>query len=263
MKAVIPAAGLGMRLLPATKEIPKEMLPLFSEGVLKPLLQVIYEELYRAGVREFCIITGRTKRAIEDHFTADLEIPQLEEFYRILRDSSLMWVNQPKPKGLGDAVMMAKPFTGSEPFLVHAGDTYLHPHEADVIEGLIETSREIADAVFLMTEVKDPKRYGVPNLTGEKNGVYEVIGVEEKPEEPKSNMAIVPIYVFRPVIHEALAQIGVGKGEEIQLTDAIQKLIEWKRPVYAVKLEKGQYLDIGKAENYLKALMRSAGEINV
>lgn len=270
MKAVIPSAGLGTRLLPATKEIPKEMLPLFSEGVLKPLLQIIYEELYRVGIREFCIITGRTKRAVEDHFTPDENFlyglnlrtkhgGDLKEFYQKLEDSRIMWVNQPKPKGLGDAVMMAESFTGSEPFLVHAGDTYIYPRGVDAIKSLIKASQEFqADVVFLMTEVKDPKRYGVPNLTGEKNGVYEVIGVEEKPKRPRSNLAIVPIYVFKPIIYRALEQIDIGKGGETQLTDAIQRLIEWKKKVYAIELGKQRYVDIGKPETYLEAIRLSS-----
>lgn len=277
-KAVIPAAGLGTRLLPATKEMPKEMLPLFSKSrnrvVLKPLLQIIYEQLYAAGIREFCIITGRTKRAIEDHFTPDEnylnylltknkseQAEELEKFYQKLKDSTAMWVNQPKPKGLGDAVNQARSFIGSEAFIVHAGDTYIHSNkdESEIIKRLIEVSERLQpDAVFLTKEVEDPRHYGVAEtLPLQENGVYMVRRVEEKPERPRSNLAIVPIYLFKPTIYRALEDMYTGKGGETQLTDAIQKLIEWEKNVYTIKLDKERYLDIGRAENYLEAITLS------
>jgi len=169
-----------------------------------------------------------------------------------------MWVNQPKPKGLGDAVNQARSFTGSEAFIVHAGDTFIHSSrgESEIIKRLIEVSEKLqSDASFLTKEVKDPRRYGVAEtLSLKENGVYKVVRVEEKPEIPKSNLAIVPVYVFKPTIYRALEEIDVGKGGETQLTDAIQKLIEWNKNVYTMKLDKERYLDIGKAENYLEAL---------
>lgn len=140
-KAIIPAAGLGARLLPLTKEIPKEMLPLFDkrEGLsFKPLIQIVFERLYDAGIREFCIITGRGKRAIEDYFSRDdkyLEFlrsigklglaEKLKSLYEILDKTKLSWIYQTTPAGLGAAVLLAEPFTKSEPFIVHAGDTYI------------------------------------------------------------------------------------------------------------------------------------------
>jgi len=142
-KAIVPAAGLGTRLTPATKEQPKEMLPVFTKAAngqicLKPLVQMIYEHLYDFGLIEFCFIIGRGKRAIEDHFTQDYgyvnmlkdkgkdtSALDLESFYDKLEKSKIVWVNQPEPKGFGDAVLRAKPFVGDEEFLVHAGDTYI------------------------------------------------------------------------------------------------------------------------------------------
>src|SRR3972149_1148305 len=139
-KVIIPAAGLGTRLFPATKEQPKEMLPIFSatancEMSVKPVVQMVFEQLYDAGLREFCFVVGREKRSIEDHFTSDPscirnlegigrsgQAADLEGFYEKLRNSTIMWVNQPEPKGFGNAVLMAKPFVQNEQCLVHAGD---------------------------------------------------------------------------------------------------------------------------------------------
>ena len=142
-KVVITAAGLGTRLLSVTTEMPKEMLPLFCMGsngdlLLKPVLQLIFEQLYEVGFREFCFIVGRGKRSIEDHFTPDYSYVELlrkrgkeglamelEEFYRKVESSVIAWINQPEPRGFGDAVLRAEPFVDNEPFLVHAGDTYV------------------------------------------------------------------------------------------------------------------------------------------
>jgi UTP--glucose-1-phosphate uridylyltransferase len=142
-KVVIPAAGLGTRLLPATKAQPKEMLPLFvhvgGQTMLKPLLHVVFERLYEEGFREFCFITGRGKRAIEDYFTTDngavkalgksgggVVAREMMRFYRMVDKAQIVWLNQPEPRGFGDAVHRAYAFTGDEPFLLHNGDTYIH-----------------------------------------------------------------------------------------------------------------------------------------
>ena len=140
-KVIIPAAGLGTRLFPATKEQPKEMLPIFSKTphgdmMVKPVVQLVFEQLHEAGLREFCFIVGRAKRGIEDHFTPDIECiktleglgkngqaSDLENFYNKLETSAIMWVNQPEPKGFGNAVLMAQPFVQNESCLVHAGDS--------------------------------------------------------------------------------------------------------------------------------------------
>ncbi|MEM2851476.1 MAG: sugar phosphate nucleotidyltransferase [Candidatus Bathyarchaeia archaeon] len=273
-RAVIPAAGLGTRLLPATKEQPKEMLPVFvkSEGgrlFLKPLLQVIFEQLFKTGVREFCVITGRTKRAIEDHFTPDngfLEalkrknkfdiVEDLERFYAMLRKSTILWVNQPEPTGFGDAVLLAHSFAKSEDFLVHAGDSYIISEENQHIKRLIEVhERKNAAATILVFEAEDPRQYGVIEGKLTEKNVIEVSRLIEKPEKPPSNLAIAPVYVFKPVIFEALAKTPIGKGGEKQLTDAIQILVDWNFEVFAVLLRPGEkYLDIGNPETYWTAL---------
>lgn len=272
-KVVIPAAGLGSRLLPATKEQPKEMLPVFSRlangdvGV-KPLLQMIFEQLYNAGFREFCFIVGRGKRAIEDHFTPDPKFltllkgagktdlaMDLESFYLKLASASIIWVNQPEPKGFGDAVLLAQPFVRDELCLVHAGDTYIVSGNAMHLRSLIEANERFnADAIFLVQEVENPRQYGVIEVE-EEGGIFRVKKAIEKPEKPPTNLAIMPVYIFRPSIFNALQETFPGRGGEIQLTDAIQKMIEWGLNVYALRLGPGDIrLDIGSPETYWQAL---------
>jgi UTP--glucose-1-phosphate uridylyltransferase len=276
-KAVIPAAGLGTRLLSATKEMPKEMLPIFAransgELMLKPMLQMIFEQLYDVGLREFCFIVGRGKRAIEDHFTQDYEYVEdlrrrgkaelasdLEGFYRRLEGSSLLWINQPRPRGFGDAVLRAEPFVGSERFIVHAGDTYVISPSFSHLQRLLKVHEELgADATFLVQEVEDPRQYGVVRGRELEEGVIKVEEAVEKPEELVSRTAIMPIYVFHPVIFKALEQTPPGRGGEVQLTDGIQRLISWGLRVYAVKLrEEDVRLDIGNPEGYWEAVKTS------
>ncbi len=276
-KVVIPAAGLGSRLLPATKEQPKEMLPVFSRlangnAGVKPLLQMIFEQLYNAGFREFCFIVGRGKRAIEDHFTPDQRFlnllkgagkidltTDLESFYLKLANSSIIWVNQPEPKGFGDAVLLAQPFVRDELCLVHAGDTFIISENDDHLRSLIEANgRFNADAIFLVQEVENPKQYGVIEVKEVEEGIYRVKKAVEKPEKPPTNLAIMPVYIFHPTIFNALQETLPGRGGEIQLTDAIQKMIEWGLNVYALRLGPGDIrLDIGSPETYWRALFIS------
>jgi len=274
---VVPAAGLGTRLFPATKEQPKEMLPIFSRSVngdvcVKPLLQLVFEQLYDAGFREFCFVVGRGKRSIEDHFTPDFnsvvmlknagkggKASDLDSFYVKLKTSTIIWVNQPEPKGFGDAVLMALPFVQNEHCLVHAGDTYIISKDSGHLRLLIEVyERFKADAAFIVQEIEDPRQYGVIEVEEMEEGVYKVKGAVEKPEKPSTNLAIMPIYVFRPVIFDALKKTLPGKGGEIQLTDAIQRLIDWGMNVCAVRLNPDELrLDIGSPETYWEALSLS------
>ena len=270
-KAVIPAAGLGTRLLPITKEMPKEMLPIFAPGgggevYVKPLLQLVFEQLHDAGFRKFCFIVGREKRAIEDHFTQDYgylgmleargkDNQALKSFYKKVEDSTIVWVNQPEPKGFGDAVLKAQPFIGEEDFLVHAGDTYIFSDDGGHLKRLFKAYVENdADVAFIIQEVENPRQYGVVEAE-ELQGVYEVKRAVEKPEEPPTNLAIMPIYIFHPVIFKALERTPIGRGGELQLTDAIMKLIEWGLKVYAIKLKPNEArIDIGTPETYWSAL---------
>lgn len=277
LKVVVPAAGLGTRLFPATKEQPKEMLPIFSKSsndcvTVKPLLQLVFQQLYGVGFREFCFIVGRGKRSIEDHFTPDFnsinmlknkgkanQAFTLEGFYKELKTSTIVWINQTEPKGFGHAVLTAHPFVQDHSCLVHAGDTCIISEDAAHLQRLMNTfQRYKADAAFIVQKVKDTKGYGVIQGDLVKRGVYKVTTAIEKPESPPTNLAIMPIYVFNPVIFKALEQTPPGKGAEIQLTDAIQKLVDWGLGVYATELNP-QYLrlDIGNPTSYWEALSLS------
>lgn len=274
-KTVITAAGIGTRLLTATKEQPKEMLPIFAEhnGTLcvKPVLQMIFEQLYDSGFREFCFIVGRGKRAIEDHFTIDRKFIKqldddkkdwlastLERFYEKIISSNIVWINQPEPKGFGHAVLMAKSFIGGEPFLVHAGDTYIISNNNNGAKRLVNTHESTgADATLLLKEVKNPKQYGVADIQ-EHNERYYVRRAIEKPEKPPTNLAIMPVYVFNPVIMRILEKTPPGLHGEIQLTDAIQGLITGGFKVQAVKLRDDEVrLDVGTPETYWEAIATS------
>jgi UTP--glucose-1-phosphate uridylyltransferase len=274
-KVVIPAAGLGTRLLPVTKELPKEMLPVFfkqnNELCLKPMLQAVFEQLYDAGCREFAFIVGRGKRAVEDHFTVDesfveylknnnkaMLADRLQDFYEKLNNSTIVFINQPEPKGFGDAVYRAKSFTGDEPFLVHAGDDLVLSPENDHLRRLIRTFEDYqADAAVLVEEVEDPRKYGVVVGDEVKSGVFEVKEVFEKPLEPLSNLAIVALYVFKPTIYRAIEKTEPNISGEVQLTDAISLLLNWRYTVYALKLkDKEERIDIGSPETYLETLKR-------
>src|SRR5208337_1853982 len=179
-KVIIPAAGLGTRLFPATKEQPKEMLPIFTKTahcdmVVKPVVQLVFEQLYDAGLREFCYVVGRGKRGIEDHFTPDEhcirtlesqgkngQAVDLENFYGKLDSSTTMWVNQPEPKGFGNAVLMAQPFVENESCLVHAGDSCIIAKDMDYLKKLINAFERLsADAAFLVLDIENPKQYGI------------------------------------------------------------------------------------------------------
>ena len=235
---------MGTRLLPTTKEQPKELLPVFSKSIhgnrlIKPILQLIFEQLFDYGIREFYFIGGRNKRMIEDHFSIDYNFidklnrenkssyaEEMSNFYDKLSSSNISWLNQPMPKGFGHAVLLAKSLVGNEPFLVHAGDTLILSKTRRYIHDLIKAHDCLKSlSTFLICTVKNPERYGV--ITGRQinKGVMYVESVIEKPARPKSNLAIMPIYVFDPSIFSALERTAPGLNNEIQLTDGISKLL--------------------------------------
>lgn len=273
-KAVIPAAGLGTRLLPITKELPKEMLPIVAlmkngQPCLKPMLQTIFEQLYDSGFREFAFIVGRGKRAIEDHFSPDENFIQnledknkedlaceLEGFYSKINNSTLVFINQPKPKGFGDAVNRAAIFTGNENFLMQAGDDLIISKNNNHLKRAVQIFEKYdADTLFLVEEVQDPRAYGV--ITGEevKPGVFQVTNIIEKPRKPPSNLAIIALYIFKPIIYKAISEVQPDKNGEIQLADALKILLEGDCKVYGLKLNPAEKrVDIGTAESYLAML---------
>jgi UTP--glucose-1-phosphate uridylyltransferase len=275
-KAVITAAGLGTRLLPVTKEIPKEMLPIFvrssnNEFLLKPLIQVIFEQLYSIGIREYFIVVGRGKRAIEDHFTPGLSFinllrekgkdnyaEEMEKFYNMIYDSTIVFLNQPEPKGFGDAVLRARGLI-DETFIVHAGDTYIASSNYEHLSKLLEVhSKYGCSATLLVMMVEDPRPYGVIGGEMMEEDVWMVNKVEEKPQKPWSNIAILPVYIFETEIFNCLSKVGPGVGGEIQLTDGIGCLLEMKKRVAAVKLPNHiPRLDIGSPKSLWEALETS------
>jgi len=269
---ILPAAGLGTRMLPYTKEIPKEMLPVIiktnNDYVVKPILHYIFDALYDTGFRIFYFIVGRGKRVIEDYFTPDWnyvdflrkrgkdrEACLLEEFYNKLNNIKLLMINQPNPLGFGDAVLRARDFIVDEYFLVHAGDDITYPDHIVNINRLINHyEREKPVAAMLYTISINPERYGV--ITGDDLGEYiHVKNIVEKPKHPPSNMVVVAIYVFNRKIFEALEEVKPkDENVEHQLTDAIKLLVETGEKVHAIPV-KGFRLDFGTPDFYYNALI--------
>ena len=269
-KVVITAAGKGTRLLPFTKEMPKEMMPIFSsmftkKKVVLPLLQYIYEQLYSMGFRDYCFVVGREKRSIEDHFTPhETYLKELSgdykkfitKFYQKLENSHLVWVNQNRPLGFGDAVRRAERYVGNEDFIVHAGDVTILSKSKHPISRLIETAKRNPDAkaILLCKKIKDFKRYGVPTIEKVTNNLFTVREVVEKPDKPKSDFGILPLYYFKADIFSSVKKIKPGKGKEFQLTDGIQNLIKEKQKVLAITLNKNEEeIDVGTVESYKKS----------
>jgi len=251
------------------------MLPIFwshkNSLLLKPITEQIFEQLYDVGIRQFYFIVGREKRAMEDHFTPDrdfvrrlrardktIQASYLDDFYRKLDSSTITWVNQPVPKGFGHAILQVEQLVGEEPFLVHAGDTYIMS-KRDIIHDLMQTHEKIRDAAATITVKKfpDPKNYGVAVIFKRNSSLY-VERVIEKPKRPPSKFAIMPIYIFEHQIFSALKRIRPSRGKELELTDGIQRLILDKYKVHAMNLRNTDLrLDIGTPETYWEALKSS------
>ena len=266
-KVVITAAGKGTRLLPFTKEMPKEMMPIFSKKftnkkVIMPLLQYVYEQMYSMNFRDYCFVVGRDKRSIEDHFTPhETYLKELTGdykkyitgFYKKIEKSHLVWINQNKPLGFGDAVKRTERYVGKEDFIVHAGDVTILSKGRHPVLRLIETAKKHPDAkaILLCKKIKDFKRYGVPTVDKISTNLFSVNEVVEKPDRPKSHFGILPLYYFKSDIFSSLKKIKIGKGKEFQLTDAIQNLIKEKEKVLAITLNKNEdEIDVGTVESY-------------
>ena len=254
MKAIIPAAGLGTRMLPLTKAQPKEMLPV----VKKPTIQYIIEETYEAGLREVLIITGKHKRAIEDHFDRyehDVRNEELEKLDRILEEMTIYYVRQKKPKGLGDAILHAKAFTGGEPFALLLGDTITRPA---CIKEAIELHKKTGKSVVSLEKVSPEKvsLYGIVRI--ENGRITELV---EKPSQDQapSQWAILGRYVLTPEIFDYIEEVEPDKKGEIQLTDALQLMVEDGKEILP-HFFNGRRYDIGNFLDWLRANIELALE---
>ena len=262
MKAVITCAGLGSRLLPFTKELPKEMSPVFYQSKngmqTKPLVQLIFENLFDAGIREFCFVGGKNRKIIESHFTPnDSKSDIMTPFYEKLTQSNIDWVTQNSPNGFGDAVRYAKSFVGSDNFILQAGDVSTAPNEISLIKELLDRINNFeADAVISVKHVDDPKRHGIVTLLDE-NKITDVCSAIEKPETPQTDLGIMPIYGFNSKIFDYLENILPGKNNEIQITDAIQKLVDAERKVMAIRVDDEEFWDVGTADAFWASLNKS------
>ncbi|MGF3066277.1 UTP--glucose-1-phosphate uridylyltransferase GalU [Facklamia sp. P12950] len=261
-KAIIPAAGYGTRFLPATKAMPKEMLPIID----KPTIQYIVEEAVAAGIEVIIIITGKSKRAIEDHFDKNTEleldlmnkgkIAMLESVQKASNLANVYFIRQKEMKGLGDAIYTARSFIGNEPFAVLLGDDIVVSEEGDqpAIQQLMDEYDLTGSSVIGVQTVSQDQthRYGIIDPLEQDGRLYKVKTFVEKPKQgtAPSNQAIMGRYVLTPKIFDFLAKKQVGAGGEIQLTDAIQMLNQVE-PVYAYDF-KGIRYDVGEKIGFIK-----------
>ena len=259
-KAIIPAAGLGTRFLPATKAQPKEMLPIVD----KPTIQYIVEEAVASGIEEILIITGRNKRAIEDHFDKSVELEDelersnKEELLKLIQNISNMadiyYIRQKEPKGLGHAISRAKTFVGNEPFAVMLGDDIVDS-EVPCLKQLINCYDKYKTSILGVQEVKESEvsKYGIVECLKIEDRIYKVNDMIEKPEieESPSNIAILGRYIITPNIFDVLEKTKPGKGGEIQLTDALKELSK-QEAVYSYCFE-GKRYDVGDKMGFLQA----------
>lgn len=263
-KAVIPAAGLGTRFLPATKAQPKEMLPIVD----KPAIQFIIEEAIDSGIEEILVITGRNKRSIEDHFDRSIELElqlksqgkyDLMKMIERISDIQVHFIRQKEAKGLGHAVLCAKQFVGNEPFAVLLGDDLVDA-KVPCLSQLIDVYNDYGGSVLGVQRVPMDRvsSYGIVNPEDIKPNVWKAVDLIEKPsvEEAPSNLAVLGRYVLDPEIFDILEHTSPGRGGEIQLTDAIRELAQ-RKPVYAYNFF-GRRYDIGDKEGFLEATVEQA-----
>ncbi|HNY12625.1 MAG TPA: UTP--glucose-1-phosphate uridylyltransferase GalU [Candidatus Wallbacteria bacterium] len=268
-KAILPAAGLGTRFLPATKAQPKEMLPIVD----KPTIQYVIEEAVKSGIEEVLIITGRGKRAIEDHFDKSFELEyhlleknmtrELEEIKDISSMVNIHYVRQKEPRGLGHAILCAKAFVGNEPFAVMLGDDIIES-ETPCLKQLIDVHDKYRASVIALMKVpmENIGSYGCVKPKNIEEAIYLIEELVEKPDPSKapSDLAIIGRYIITPEIFEILEKTEPGKGGEIQLTDALAKLNK-RQAVYGCRFS-GRRYDVGDRLGYLKAIVEMALERN-
>ncbi len=265
-KAIFPVAGLGTRFLPATKAMPKEMLPVVD----KPLIQYAVEEAAKAGITDMIFITGRHKRAIEDHFDSapelerDLEVKGKTALLKTLKDIvppgiNFIFIRQPEPLGLGHAVLCGEPVVGNEPFAVILADDLIDSKKP-VIEQLIKTREEKGGGSVLAVQVvprEKTKDYGIVKVA-DKGDTTKVESIVEKPDPDRapSTLAVIGRYILEPEIFDSLKKIPKGAGGEIQLTDAIARELD-KKNTYVCSYE-GERFDCGSKQGFLNATVHFA-----
>lgn len=264
-KAVIPAAGLGTRFLPATKAQPKEMLPLVD----KPAIQYVVEEAVRAGIDDILIITGRSKRSLEDHFDRNFELEyfledrgkttELAEVRRLAELADIHYVRQGEPLGLGHAVSVAHKHVGDEPFVVMLGDDIMD-EDAPVLSDMMKTHGETGSSIIALSEfpIEEISSYGCVDAEQLTEQLVRIKRIVEKPApaDAPSNLAVMGRYVFTPGIFDALREIRPGVGGEIQLTDAIELLLQTE-DVHGWVFTEGRF-DVGRKIDYLRATVELA-----
>lgn len=266
-KAIIPAAGLGVRFLPATKATPKEMLPIVDT----PTIQYIIEEAIASGIEDILIVTGRNKRAIEDHFDKSMELEfqldhkQKHELLGMVRDISEMvdihYIRQKEPLGLGHAVYCARKFIGDEPFAVLLGDDVIRS-KVPCLKQMINQYEEYRYSILGVQEVPQEhvNRYGIVEASKENENTCRIYDLVEKPaiDQAPSRLAVMGRYILSPRIFNILASTKPGAGGEIQLTDALKKLVQ-AEAIYGCMFE-GKRYDVGDKLGYLKATVEFALE---
>ena len=275
MKCIIRVGGLGTRLLPLTKEIPKEMLPIYDKNkkgklILKPILQVIFESLYDYNIKDFCFIVGRTKRAVKDHFTPNLDLldllkkerkielrSQLNDFFKKLTRSNIIFITQSKPVGFGDAIEYGKKFATGNYFLLHAGDDIVISKKNSHLSRLENSFKKYkADIACLIEEVENPSQYGVVSGAILENGIIDIKEIVEKPKKPKSKNAVIAIYIFKPKIFKYLSLVKKQSSPQNQLSDAFEMALKKGDRMIGIVLKKNEKrVDIGTPETYSKVLV--------
>lgn len=265
-KAIIPAAGLGTRFLPATKAQPKEMLPIVD----KPAIQYIVEEAIQSGIEDIIIVTGRNKRAIEDHFdkSAELETMLEEkgslELLRIVQDVSNLadvhYIRQKQPLGLGHAILCARKFIGDEPFAVLLGDDILQSDDVPGLKQMINIYEREHTSVIGAQEVpwEDVNKYGIISPSKDLDGYHMIADLVEKPDldQAPSNLAVIGRYIIEPEIFSILEGLEPGRGGEIQLTDAL-RILNHKKNMIAYPVQAKRY-DVGDKLGYIEATIELA-----
>lgn len=268
-KAVIPAAGFGTRFLPQTKAMPKEMLPVVD----KPVIQYVVEEAVEAGIKDVVIVTGALKRAIEDHFDVlnqDLvknlkdggKEEMLEEVKKISELANFIYVRQKGPYGNGTPVLAAEPIIENEPFAVLWGDEFIYSKPARLAQ-MVDVYEKYGGIVISGVRIdkdEDLKRYGIADIEPVEGNVFKIKNIVEKPDpgNAPSNIATHGAYILPPEVFGALKSLEPGKGGEIWLVDAINKLRDEGVPVYGVEIQNGKYYDTGSKLEYMKTVVEFA-----